>query len=235
MKSQSIENYLKAIYTLLEEQNNEPVSTTGLAARLGVANASVTGMLKRLDALGLVEYQRYNGVTLSSQGMKLALEVIRHHRLLESYLNQMLGYSWDEVHDEAERLEHVISEEMEDRLASALGHPLTDPHGDPIPDREGNVHLPEYQPLADMPNGQPAEIGRVMEQEPAFLRYLAELGLVPAAQVQVESREPFNGPVSIRLIGSKEPARSIGRETAEKILVRPLDEPSLEDSHEPAR
>jgi DtxR family transcriptional regulator, Mn-dependent transcriptional regulator len=226
MKSESTENYLKTIYLIQEEQNGLPVSTTLLASRLGVANASVTGMIKRLASTEakLVEYERYGGVTLSPSGLKAALEIIRHHRLIESYLSQMLGYPWDKVHEEAERLEHAISEEMEDRLASALGYPSTDPHGDPIPDRDGNFVLPLYTSLLELPDGQTGEIRRVVAQEPEILRYLSELGLVLSTQVQVESKAPFNGPVSLHIAGTSQPVMALAREMAGKILVMPLNE-----------
>lgn len=233
MRSKSSEDYLKAIYLIQEKQNGQPVSTSSLASRLGVANASVTGMLKRFAAEDrkLVEYEPYSGVTLTDAGEKLALEVIRHHRLLESYLSQMLGYSWDEVHEEAERLEHAISEEMEDRLAIALGDPIADPHGDPIPDREGHFHLPDYQPLSDLPAGQTAEIRRVVEQEPDLLRYLAEQGLVLLTQIEIASKAPFNGPVTVRVIGSQRSDLALSREVAEKILVMPLPIMVTEQPH----
>lgn len=234
MRSKSNEDYLKAIYLIQEQQNGQPVSTSSLASRLGVANASVTGMLKRFAAEDpkLVEYEPYSGVTLTKAGEKMALEVIRHHRLLESYLNKMLGYSWDEVHEEAERLEHVISEEMEERLAIALGDPITDPHGDPIPDREGNFHQPVYQTLTDIPNGQHAEIRRVVSQEPEMLRYLTELGLVLSAQIEIVSKAPFNGPITLRVIGSQASTLALGRELAEKIFVMPLSNIVTEQSYE---
>lgn len=234
MRSKSNEDYLKAIYFIQEQQNGQPVSTSSLASRLGVASASVTGMLKRFAAEDpkLVEYEPYSGVTLTLAGEKMALEVIRHHRLLESYLCQMLGYSWDEVHEEAERLEHVISEEMEERLATALGDPVTDPHGDPIPDREGNFHQPAYQCLTDIPNGQPVEIRRVVGQEPEMLRYLAELGLVLSTQIEIVSKAPFNGPITIRVIGSQQSTLALGRELAEKIFVMPLSNIVTEQSYE---
>jgi DtxR family transcriptional regulator, Mn-dependent transcriptional regulator len=234
MKSESIEDYLKAIYQIMEEQNGSPVSTTSLAARLGIKSASVTEMLKRLSSgkQKLVEYERYYGVTLSPVGLKIALEIIRHHRLIESYLSRMLGYSWDEVHAEAERLEHVISEEMEDRMAFALGDPITDPHGDPIPDRNGNYNQPDYHSLVDTPEGQPATIRRIIGQEPEFLRYLSELGLVLFTQIEILSKAPFNGPVSIQITGSKEIRLSLGREVAEKILVQPLPNIVTEQTYE---
>jgi DtxR family Mn-dependent transcriptional regulator len=234
MRSKSNEDYLKAIYLIQEQQDGQPVSTSSLASRLGVANASVTGMLKRFAAEDpkLVEYEPYSGVTLTKAGEKMALEVIRHHRLLESYLCQMLGYSWDEVHEEAERLEHVISEEMEERLAIALGDPVTDPHGDPIPDREGHFHQPIYQTLTDIPDGQPVEIRRVVGQEPALLRYLTELGLVLSTQIEMVSKAPFNGPITIRVIGSQHSDLALGRELAEKIFVMPLSNIVTEQPYE---
>jgi len=224
MKSESIEDYLKAIYLIMEAQNGSPVSTTSLATRLGIKSASVTEMLKRLSSSTqkLVEYERYYGVTLTPAGLKTALEIIRHHRLIESYLSQKLGYSWDQVHAEAERLEHVISEDMEERLAVAMGDPITDPHGDPIPDRDGNFYMPAYHSLVDTPEGQPATIRRIIGQEPELLRYLSELGLVLSTQIEILSKAPFNGPVSIQVTGSKEIRLSLGREVAEKILVQPL-------------
>lgn len=224
MTSESIGDYLKAIYQIQEEQDGAPVSTTSLASRLGVATPSVTGMLKRLASgePSLIQYERYNGVTLSEHGERTALEIIRHHRLIESYLNLKLGYSWDEVHAEAERLEHVISEEMEERLADALGHPLTDPHGDPIPDRDGNVHKVDAIPLLHLTEGEPASICRIVGQTPEFLRYLADLGLVLATQVEMVSKAPFNGPVTVRIQGEgiEQNVMALGTETAEKILVQ---------------
>jgi DtxR family transcriptional regulator, Mn-dependent transcriptional regulator len=224
MKTESSEDYLKSIYILQEEQNGEPVSTTRLAVHLGVASASVTGMLKRLSATEppLVEYEPYYGVTLSPDGLKAALEIIRHHRLIETYLNQKLGYSWDEVHAEAERLEHVISEEMEERLASALNYPDVDPHGDPIPDRDGRVSHPAFQSLADIPEGQLVEVRRILGQEPELLRYLSDLGLTLSSKVQIVARAPFNGPVTILLSGQRKIILTVGREVVEKIQVLPL-------------
>jgi DtxR family Mn-dependent transcriptional regulator len=224
MKSQSTEDYLKAIYQLQEMQNGEPVSTSTLASWLGVANASVTGMVKRFSSADpkLVEYEPYTGFVLTDAGEKIALEVIRHHRLIECYLSQALGYSWDEVHEEAERLEHVISEAMEDRMAQALGNPISDPHGDPIPDREGNFHQLNVIPLTQLAVEQPGTIRRVIGQEPDLLRYLSEQGLVLSTRIKVISKAPFNGPISIRIVGSSEMILALGREVAEKILIQPL-------------
>jgi DtxR family transcriptional regulator, Mn-dependent transcriptional regulator len=224
MRTESIDDYLKTIYQLEEQGREAPVSTTSIADHLGVANGSVTGMLKRLASARpkLVNYARYSGVTLTPEGRKVALEVIRHHRLLESYLNRMLGYGWDQVHDEAERLEHVISEEMEERMAAALGNPQVDPHGDPIPDRDGNMTHPDYQPLPDLPLGQLAAITRVLEQDAEFLRYLSEQGLNLSTQVLVLEKAPFHGPLHLRLPGAPQTELFLGQEAAEKILVLPL-------------
>lgn len=225
MRSQSNEDYLKTIYLIQEKQNGQPVSTSSLALQLGVADASVTGMLKKFSSENpkLVEYQPYSGVTLTQTGEKIALEVIRHHRLLETYLNQKLGYSWDEVHEEADRLEHVISEEMEERLAIALGDPVIDPHGDPIPDRDGKIQYPAYQPLSDIPAGMPVDICRVICQEPELLRYLAELGFSLYTRLEIINKSPFNGPITIHLLGSQNDPLVISHEIAEIILVVPAN------------
>jgi DtxR family Mn-dependent transcriptional regulator len=224
MKSQSTEDYLKAIYQLQELNKGETVSTSALASWLGVANASVTGMVKRFSSADpkLVEYEPYTGFTLTDAGEKMALEVIRHHRLIECYLCRALGFSWDEVHEEAERLEHVISETMEDRMALALGNPIVDPHGDPIPDREGNFKPMNAISLIHLPLEQHGEIRRVMVQEPEFLRYLSAHRLFPSARVQLISKAPFNGPISIRIIGPSDTFLALGQEVAKKILVQPI-------------
>lgn len=224
MKSQSTEDYLKAIYQIQEKQNGKPVSTSSLAAWLGVANASVTEMIKRFSAAepSLVAYEPYEGFTLTVAGEKKALEVIRHHRLIESYLSQALGYSWDEVHEEADRLEHVISEAMEERMAKALGDPTSDPHGDPIPDREGNLHVPNTIPLTQHEEAQPAAIQRVIGQRPDLLRYLAEQGLNISTRIQIVSKAPFNGPISIQIIGSPGPVLALGWDVADQILIQPI-------------
>ena len=225
MKSQSMQDYLKAIYQIQETRNEESVSTSSLAAWLGVANASVTGMVKRFASADpkLVEYVPYAGVRLPKVGQKMALEVIRHHRLIESYLYQVLGYSWDQVHEEADRLEHVISEEMEDRMANALGNPITDPHGDPIPDRNGNLHKLNAFPLTQLADEQPAIIKRIIGQEPDLLRYLSEQGLTLSTRIRIISKAPFNGPINIHVCGSlDETMLALGREVADKILIQPM-------------
>jgi len=195
--STAIENYLKTIYLL--QQQGEQVSTNVLAEQLNVKPASVSGMLKKLAELQLVEHTPYYGASVSPTGEKIALEVLRHHRLIELYLVEALGYTWDEVHPEAEELEHVISEKLEARIAAWLGNPTHDPHGDPIPSPEGEVPHEASQPLDALDVGQRARIAQVRMQDADRLRYLASLGLVPGASVELQSRAPFEGPLVIRV------------------------------------
>lgn len=195
-----VEDYLKAIYSLAEEGGQ--VRTVALAEALGVKPASVTAMLKTLAELKLVEYEPYYGVRMSDAGAKIALEVLRHHRLIELYLVEALGFTWDEVHEEAERLEHVISEKLEARIAAHLGDPKVDPHGDPIPALDGTLPDSSALSLADVPKGKEARVVRVSDQQAQRLRYVATLGLVPGATVKVTESAPFEGPVTIR-IGKK--------------------------------
>ena len=195
--STAIENYLKTIYVL--QQHEEHVGTTLVAERLGVKPASVSGMLKKLADLQLVQYTPYHGVMLTPAGEKIALEVLRHHRLIELYLVEALGYTWDEVHPEAEELEHVISEKLEARIAAWLGNPTRDPHGDPIPSVEGVLPHEPCRPLDSLAPGESGSVTQVLVQDPARLRYLATLGLKPGASVQVMERQPFEGPLTIRV------------------------------------
>jgi DtxR family Mn-dependent transcriptional regulator len=201
MRTHAEEDYLKAIYEAQRERRDERVTTTWLAQRLGVSPASVTEMLQRLAGpeRDLVAYERYHGVQLTEAGEKAALEVVRHHRLLESFLSVALGYPWDKVHDEAHRLEHVISEEMEERMAKYLGEPARDPHGAPIPGRDGTVEALDDMSLSNLPPGRPAQVRRVLDEDPALLRYLSELGLVVGARLEVIERAPFEGPLHVRL------------------------------------
>jgi DtxR family Mn-dependent transcriptional regulator len=212
--SQAMEDYLKTIFKLQRE--GERVTTSAIADRLRIKDASVTGMIKKLAELKLVEHERYQGVKLTPAGEKIALEVIRHHRLLESYLADALGYRWDEVDAEAERLEHVISEDFESRIAALLGHPNTDPHGDPIPSQD--LVMPPFvgQRLSDLPMGHTARVVRVADDDPALLRYLSEIGLVPQVIFVLRERAPFNGPLVLE-IGGRQIA--IGLEVADKISV----------------
>ncbi len=175
-------------------------------------------MLRHLAALRLVEHSRYYGVELTDAGEKIALEVIRHHRLLELYLVEALGLPWDRVDAEAEILEHVLSEEVEQRMAALLGHPTRDPHGDPIPALDGSIDDPAWRRLADVPAGGQARVVRVPDRDPRLLRYLAEIGLVPAADVRVVRREPLDGPLHVRA-GDAQQQHVIGRDIAGRISV----------------
>jgi len=186
MLSESVQDYLKAIYSLRHE--NERATTNALAARLNVTAASVTGMLKKLAELKLVLYEPYQGATLTPAGEKIALEVIRHHRLIELYLTEAMGYSWDQVHAEADRLEHAISEEFEDRLSILLGHPTVDPHGDPIPTKSGEIAASSRRTLGETAEGVTVRIERIRDEDPALLRTVAELGLMPQTIVTVGPR-----------------------------------------------
>lgn len=218
--SPAVEDYLKTIYEIQSEGDQDRVSTSELADCLGVARASVTGMLKKLNAMDpkLVHYIRYRGVRLTPAGEKIALEILRHHRLIELYLSEALGYSWDEVHQEADSLEHVISEDFEDRIASLLGHPKVDAHGAPIPDRNGTIIQREEVRLTQLEIHQPAHITRVSDHDPAILRYLQELGLTLNAQIEVTEKAPFSGPLHVRLVGT-ETVHALGRQVTDYIFV----------------
>jgi DtxR family Mn-dependent transcriptional regulator len=191
--TQSIEDYLKVIYELTLAQ--ERATTNQISERMGVAPASVTGMLKRLAANEppLLKYEKHHGAELTPAGSQVALEIIRHHRLLELYLHERLGYPWDEVHDEADRLEHVISEELEERIAQVLGDPLQDPHGDPIPTRELSLPAQNWARLSDLCPGQMAVVQRVENENPDLLRYLSSIGLTPQARLEVVDVSEFDG------------------------------------------
>lgn len=217
--TQPIEDYLKVIYQI--NQAGVRASTNEIAKALDIKPASVTGMIKKLAATDppLVEYQRHHGVTLTRQGMLVALEILRHHRLLEMFLHQILGYQWDEVHAEADRLEHVISEEFEERIAEALGNPSHDPHGDPIPDRD--LRMPEYSrvSLADLRPQQSAIISRVNSADPEFLRYLNNLGMIPGAQVTVISMSPYDQNQAFQVEGRPDPV-VLGPVITRQIYIR---------------
>jgi DtxR family transcriptional regulator, Mn-dependent transcriptional regulator len=201
--TQSIQNYLKQIYELNEDGLH--ASTNDLAARLNVAPASVTGMLQRLASSTppLVTYKKHQGVTLTRKGERAALEVIRHHRLLEAYLVNALGYSWDKVHEEACRLEHVISEDFETRIAQALGNPIRDPHGDLIPTEDLTMPVDETRPLASLRTDESATVIRVSDADPALLRHLQEIGVVPETRIIVKDYSRFDGNLTIRVDGQR--------------------------------
>lgn len=211
--SHAMEDYLKTIYLL--KQGGE-VTTSAIALKLKVSAPSVTGMVKKLAEMKLLRHTRYQGVELTEAGQKIALEVLRHHRLLELYLKEALGYSWDMVHDEAERLEHVISEEFEDRIAEALGWPEIDPHGHPIPTKEGVIPSIAVRELVEVEAGQSATVRQVSDRDAAMLRYLATLGFFPGATVQVLEKAPFEGPMRVRIGGVE---HAVGRELARHVYV----------------
>jgi DtxR family Mn-dependent transcriptional regulator len=194
--SEAIENYAKAIYAL--EQRGGPVSTNALAERLGVTPASASSMVKKLSSLGLVSHVPYRGVKLTDRGRRVALEVLRHHRLLELYLAEDLGVPWDRVHDEAEVLEHVLSEELEELIAAKLGNPTLDPHGDPIPTRELKIEERKTQSLSALDVGARGRFVRISDSDPEMLRYLAERGITPGDRFEVVDKQPFDGPLSTR-------------------------------------
>ncbi len=203
--TQAIEDYLKTIYDLTEEFGR--ASTTQIAERMGIKPGSVTGMLQKMAGATppLVDYRKNRGAALTPEGRRAALEVIRHHRLLELFLQESLGYSWDEVDGEADRLEHVISEDLEERIAQALGDPLRDPHGDPIPSRD--FHLPPHSSLrlSELRAGQRAQIQRVDDSDPELLRYLGSLGLTPQAWLTVLDHSAFDDNLSLQVEGRAEP------------------------------
>jgi DtxR family Mn-dependent transcriptional regulator len=195
--SSAIEDYAKAIYAL-ERRAGEAVSTNALAERLGVTAASASGMVKRLGELGLVEHEPYRGVALTDDGRRVALEVMRHHRLLELYLVQNLGVPWDRVHKEAEVLEHVLSEELEELIAAKLGNPTHDPHGDPIPSRDLTIDETPTDCLQDLEPGATGRFTRVSDSDPDMLRFLAERGIAPGDTFDVVEKQPFDGPLFVR-------------------------------------
>jgi DtxR family Mn-dependent transcriptional regulator len=238
-RTKAIDDFLKAVYTLqrqMEHPDTDPVPTNLLAQTLKISAPSVTDMIKRLASIEdeadkksrredenfhklptpLLEYTPYHGARLTPEGEKIALEVIRHHRLIELYLVQKLGYTWDEVHEEAERLEHHISEKLEARIAAALGDPEIDPHGDPIPTLEGTLPVRELPVLADLPIDDHGTVRQITDQTPEVLRYLSELGLTPGAQFTLVQRSPLGDTVSIR-VGDE--IYTISTQVARTVLV----------------
>jgi DtxR family transcriptional regulator, Mn-dependent transcriptional regulator len=228
-RTESVEDFLKTVYLL--QQETDPVPTSLIAESLKITAPSVTDMIKRLagvdrerkDDTGkpvtpLLEYEKHKGVRLTAAGERIALEVIRHHRLIELYLSQALGYSWDEVHSEADKLEHHISEQFEARIASVLGHPQLDPHGDPIPAVDGTITPRDLLLLSHLRAGQTGHVSRITDQNPELLRYLSGIGLVPGAEVHLSSRAPLNDTVSIRI--AEEPQiHTISMTVAGKVMV----------------
>lgn len=204
LRTPAVEDYAKAIFSL-ESRSEEPVSTNALAERLGITPGSVSAMLKRLDDLELITHVPYKGVRLTDDGRRIALEVIRHHRLLESYLAEALGMPWDRVHDEAEVLEHVLSEDLEELIAAKLGHPTVDPHGDPIPSADLELHEPLTDRMEILEPGDEGRFVRVSDSDPEMLRYLADRGISPGDRFAVRDRQPFGGPLFV-IFGEREHA-----------------------------
>lgn len=218
-RSRAVEDYLKAIWHLQKESS--PVSTSALALLLDRSPASVTNMIKSLAGRGLVEHEPYHGVRLSEAGEREALRIIRRHRVIEVYLVEKLGYSWDLVHAEAERLEHAASDELVERMAEAVGHPDLDPHGSPIPTAAGEVTEQRHPALSEVVQGASVIIQEVSDADEGRLRYLAELGLYPGTTVEVMEHEPFEGPIRVRVAGQE---RSLGRGLAEIVRVELQDD-----------
>jgi DtxR family Mn-dependent transcriptional regulator len=212
--SRSVEDYLKVIYHLSLE--GQPATTSRIAELLEVAPPSVSGMIKRLSEQGLLEHVPYRGVELTAEGRRAALRMVRRHRIIEAYLVGALGYSWDTVHEEAERLEHAVSDALIERMAMALGHPQVDPHGDPIPDASGRIEEVVTTPLSEIPEGETVEIRRVDTSHAERLRYLGATGLTPGTSVMVTQRQPFDGPITVRSGGRDQ---VIGHELGRLILV----------------
>lgn len=219
MNNQLTQDYLKTIYELAEVDS--PVSTSRLAEAQQVNPASVTSMMKRLATLKLVHYQKSRGVSLTKQGEKIALDTLRRHRLIELFLTQQLGFGWEEVHDQAELLEHFINEKLEERIAHVLEHPEFDPHGDPIPSKQGEIVKRCTKPLSTLSQGRVAIVSRVTKNKDAdLLTYLGELGFIPGAEILVLNVAPFNGPLILQVDDSQQ---IISHQIAETIQVQPLE------------
>jgi DtxR family Mn-dependent transcriptional regulator len=196
--SSSIEDYVKVIYSFTEWQDR-PITSTQLAQRLGVANSSVSEMVRKLKDQGLVDHQPYSAITLTGAGVRLALSMVRRHRLIETFLVQELGYRWDEVHDEAELLEHAVSDTFIERMAAKLGNPVRDPHGDPIPTSDGSVLIPTARKMSELDEGHTGRITRISDDNPELLRYLAAEQIELDADVEVLGRKPFGGALVVRI------------------------------------
>ena len=214
MITNAIQDYVKAIYKL--SASDENVTTNSIADRLHVSQASVTGMIKKLHEIKLIRHKPYQGVELTEGGKKVALEIIRHHRLIELYLAEAMGYSWDQVHEEAEKLEHVISEQFEEKMAQFLGDPTVDPHGAPIPTKEGTVEERDLKPLTLSEAGQKVRVKQVSDKDPDMLRYLGKLGIYPGVIVDVVEKVPFEGPILVQVGKSQ---HHLGQLLTDKILV----------------
>ena len=216
-----VEDYLKAIYDL--ERDAQPAATNDIAERLAISPASVSGMMRRLAEQGLITHEPYRGARLTADGRRAALRTLRRHRILECYLTEVLGYPWDRVHDEAERLEHAASEELIERMADALGDPVHDPHGAPIPSREGVVEETSRRTLSDVGAGENVRVRMVMDDDGDRLRYLAELGIRPGSIIRLLDRAPFDGPITLWVgDGSGGVTRAVGPALAAQVFVESL-------------
>jgi DtxR family Mn-dependent transcriptional regulator len=220
-----VEDYLKVIYEI--ERQSGAAATNDIAQRLSIAPPSVSGMVRRLADQGLLEHTPYRGVRLTDAGRRVALRMIRRHRVIEAYLTQALGYPWDRVHEEAERLEHAASDELIDRMAAAIGEPTTDPHGAPIPTREGEIEERALLTIADLAPGEHGRVVQVSDDDAPRLRYLGELGLRPGTEVMLVSRAPFGGPIALRITEEGRPSaereRLIGPALAAAVMVERVD------------
>lgn len=216
MLSPAVEDYLKTIYKLEAQTDGAPVATGAIAEAMDVSSASATNMVKRLAELDFLTYEAYNGATLTEAGRNVALEVLRHHRLLELYLHEVMGYEWGEIHDEAEQLEHHISERFEDRIEEMLGHPTRDPHGHPIPSRDGIVDEPPTQSLAHMEAGTSAHIDHISDEDAELLQLLEQRGLLPGAAVEVIETRPLEGLMVVAVDGEEQ---VLGQPVAAKVFV----------------
>jgi DtxR family transcriptional regulator, Mn-dependent transcriptional regulator len=216
--SPAVQDYAKAIYSLEQRADGGAVSTNALAERLGVSAASASSMVKKLDGLGIVEHVPYRGVGLTERGMTVALEVLRHHRLLERFLVEELGVPWDRVHDEAEVLEHHLSEDLEELIAAKLGHPTIDPHGDPIPTADLKLVEPPTRPMDGLDVGATGTFVRVSDSDPEMLRYLGARGIGPGDTFEVVDKQPFGGPVFARF-GAADEVHPLGGRLAAAMRV----------------
>lgn len=218
----AIQDYIKVIFKL--QDSGVDVTNSAIAEKMNVAAASASGMIKKLVKAGLATHSPYQGVALTDHGRRVALEMIRHHRLLELYLMKALGYTWDEVDAEAERLEHVISEEFEARISAFLGDPTVDPHGDPIPTKDGHFINVRYEPLTAIAPGQTVRIRRVKDSDPDLLRYLGKLGMYPDVVVEVLEKAPFDGPLMIRVSAAE---HSLGAQVTDSVFVEPIPQEAV--------
>ena len=219
MVTEAVDDYLKAIYELSGDDGR--ATTALIANKLKVAPASVTGMLRKLaeQQPPFIDYEKHRGATLTDPGRRRALEIIRHHRLIELFLHETLGYRWDEVHAEAEKLEHAISERFEDRIAEVLGDPEVDPHGHPIPRKDGTIPDRADRRLLDLEAGAAAVVSRVSDKDPELLRYFSELGVKPGVSIELLERTPFDGPLMVRIDGAEE-VKALGNRVCREIRVR---------------